>query len=277
MDLRDRVILLTGASEGIGRALAGRLAGEGARLVLVARSPEKLTVLATELGGPARAVAVPGDVTDPATARRAVAEALERFGRLDALINNAGIGLRAPVSRLDPSDLTAVFSVNVIGALHFLREAVPALVQAGDGLIVTIASLAARQPVPNLGGYAATKAALVALVEALRLELAGTGVRVLTVLPGSVETDFKRHSCGEAYPERAGARRLSPELTADRIVAAMRRSGSGQVYVLSRGERLGLAAARVAPRIIERKLVKRYGSTPPGGTGSGAGDREPPA
>lgn len=277
MDLKDRVVLITGASAGIGRALALRLAAEGCRLVLVARSEEKLAVLAAELGGPDRAVYIAGDVADPSVARRAVDRATGHFGRLDILVNNAGVGLRAPVTRLDPDLLAEIFSVNVLGALHFLRAAVPHLVEAGSGSVVTVASLAARQPVPTLGGYAATKAALVALTDALRLELTGTGVSVLTVLPGSVETEFKHNSRGEVYPERSGARRLSAEATAARIVERMRRPGSGRLYLLSRSERLGLAAAHIAPRLIEKKLIKRYGSAAPDGKGSSAGDREPPA
>lgn len=259
--LADRVVLLTGASHGIGRALARRLAAEKCRLVLVARSAPELEQLAGELSeqmGCPEAVAVPGDVTDPATAERAVAQAIERFGGLDVLINNAGLGLRAPVARMQPSDLEYVFHVNVIGALNFTRAALPHLSARRDALVIYVSSISARQPVPFLGGYAATKAALAALADALRMELAGTGVRVLTVLPGSVETDFKTNARGEPYPERRGASRLSPEDVADKIVVAAE-AGWREVRVLSRGERTGLLLGRIFPGVVERQLIRRYG------------------
>ncbi len=259
--LVNRVVLLTGASHGIGRALARRLAAEKCRLVLVARSTREIEQLAGELGretGCPGAVAVPGDVTDPGTAGRAVARAVEAFGGLDVLVNNAGLGLRAPVARMNPSDLEYVFRVNVIGALHFTRAALPYLYARKDGLIVFVSSISARQPVPYLGGYAATKAALASLADALRMEVAGTGVRVLTVLPGSVETDFKASARGEPYPERKGASRLSPEGVADSIVAAVR-AGRREIHLLSRNERTGLLLGKILPGVVERQLIRRYG------------------
>ncbi len=273
MKLCERVVVITGASRGIGLALARRLARERCRLVLVARSAWELEQVAAEvlsLGSPG-AVAVAGDVTDPVTARRAAEESLGRLGGLDVLVNNAGLGLRAPVARIDPADLRYVLEVNVLGALHMMRAVVPHLVRQGGGLVVNVSSVGARQPVPYLGGYGATKAALAALSESLRLELAGTGVEVLTVFPGSVETDFKAHARGEPYPERKGAVRLSPEQVADRIVRAAE-TGLKTVLILSRGESLGLLAGHLAPGAVERRLIRRYG-----GTGSAGGGGEPKA
>ncbi len=291
--LDGKSAIITGASQGIGRALVRRLAAEGCRLVLVARSEPEITELAREAEQKLRspgAVAVPGDVTDPATAQRAVATAIDRFGQLDVLVNNAGLGLRAPVARLDPADLEYVFRVNVIGALNFTRAALPHLGTAATpgpratgtsesgsgpagstrsaGLVVNIASIAALQPVPYLGGYAATKAAVAALSEALRMETAGTGVRVLAVFPGSVETSFKANTRGEPYPERKGASRLSPETVADHIVVAIE-TGRREVRILSRSERLGLALGRVLPGVVERQLIRRYGDRPSAGADPG--------
>lgn len=259
--LPGRVVLITGASRGIGRALARRLAVEGCRLVLVARSATELERLAREcatLAPAAAAVTVAGDVTDPEVARRAVERAQEVFAGLDVLVNNAGVGLRGPVARLEPADLEDVFRVNVIGALNFVRAAVPVLRKLGRGLIVNVSSIGARQPVPCLGGYGATKAALASLSDSLRLELAQTGVGVLTVFPGSVETAFKAHARGEPYPARAGAVRLSAETVAERICRAMQ-SGRREVRVLSQGERLGLLLGRFLPGVVEKRLIARYG------------------
>ena len=255
MSLEGKVAIITGASQGIGRALAGRLGDAGCRLVLVARSAPEVEDAAARL--PA-AVAVPGDVSDPSTARRAVTAALERFGRLDVLVNNAGVGLRAPVARMEPADLAHVFEVNVLGALRFIREALPHLVRQGEGLVVNVSSVGGRQSIPFLGGYGATKAALASLSDSLRMELAGTGVRVLTVFPGSVDTGFKRHARGEPYPERRGASRLTAEEVAGRIVRAMV-ADRREEYILSRSERLGLLLGRFLPRVVEGKLIERYG------------------
>ncbi len=272
MRLSGRVVLVTGASSGIGQALARRLAAQGCRLVLVARSGDRLQQLASELqrslGSPG-AVAVPGDVTDARTARTAVEEAVGRFGGLDVLVNNAGLGLRAPVSRMDPADLSYVFGVNVVGALNFTRAAMPHLAKSPAGLVIFVSSISARQPVPCLGGYAATKAALAALADALRLEQ--LPVRVLTVFPGSVETSFKTGARGEPYPERKGASRLSPEDVAERIILAAE-TGRREVSILSRSERLGLLLGKVFPAVVERQLIRRYGDR-----GSSDGSPKPEA
>jgi len=285
MKLNHRVVIITGASRGIGRALAELLSREGCRLALVARSEADLEKLAVELaagtaGGPAGGpdpVVVAGDVSDPATASRAVTETLARFGRIDVLVNNAGVGLRAPVSRLHPDDFLQVMRINVVGALSFIRETVPHLVDRGDGLVVNMSSVSAHQAVPLLGGYAAAKSALLALSDALRLELSGTGVDVLTVLPGSVETGFRAAAHGEPYPERTGALRLSPEHVAERVVRALKsKSPPRNLYVLSRSEKLGLLLGRFFPGLVEARLIRRYGEAtggagPTGGESTGGG------
>jgi short-subunit dehydrogenase len=270
MLLKERVALVTGASQGIGRALSERLAVAGCRLVLVARSAADLQELVPRLesAGSPGAVAVPGDVTDAQTARRAVGRAFEAFGRLDVLVNNAGLGLRTPVQRTEPEDLRYLFEVNVVGALHFIREAAPIMAGQGEGLVVNICSAAGLQPVPFLGGYSATKAALIALTDSLRMELAGSGVGVLKVIPGSVETGFKARALGEPYPERRGAARLSPEEVAARVIRAIE-SGRSELHILSRSERLGLLAGRILPGYVEKKLLRRYG-----GEGAPGGRRE---
>ncbi|MEW6032884.1 MAG: SDR family NAD(P)-dependent oxidoreductase [Bacillota bacterium] len=271
MHLRDSVVIVTGASRGIGRAIADRLAAEGSLLVLVARSAGGGGQGQGEGEGDGPAPRwVTGDVVDPDTARKAVAAALESFGRLDAVINNAGLGLRAPVWRIAPEDLRYVLDVNLIGPLNFIRAAVPPMVERGRGLIVNVSSAVARRPVPSLGGYAATKAALLSLSETLRMELSGTGVEVLSVLPGSVETGFKSAARGEPYPERPGAVRLEPTDVADRVVRAMA-AGRREVAVLSRSERLALLAGRVAPGLVEKALLRRYGGGGSPGDGPGQG------
>jgi Short-chain alcohol dehydrogenase of unknown specificity len=186
----DQVVLVTGASSGIGRETALAFAAAGACVVLVARRAEALAEVAAAIrktGG--RAIAVPADVTDAADVQRCFRRALARFGRLDVVVNNAGVLVPSPVATLDPDDLQRMLDVNLFGALHVMQAAVRQMRrQADGGHIVNVGSLAGRRGFSPIGGYSATKFALVGLTEALRTELADSKVRVSLVLPGVVDT-----------------------------------------------------------------------------------------
>lgn len=189
MELINRVAIVTGASEGIGKALARRLAREGVQVALAARSEEKLRRLAVELGEE-RALVVPTDVAQPAQVQRLVAKTVERFGRLDILVNNAGFGIYALVEETDWEHLREMWEVNFFGAVALTRAALPHL-RASHGAVVNIASIAGKIPLPYMVSYCATKSALIAFSDGLRMELARAGVRVVTVCPGSVRTRFQ--------------------------------------------------------------------------------------
>lgn len=191
------VVLLTGASEGIGRALALALARQGARLVLAARSRERLDQLSLEcrdLG--AEALAVPTDVGDARQCAALVGRAVEHFGKLDMLINNAGATMWSRLDELgDESVLERLMRVNYLGAAWITRHALPAL-KARRGRIVAVSSLAGLAGVPTRTGYAASKHAMTGFFDSLRIELAGSGVSVTVAAPDFVLTEIHRRAIG---------------------------------------------------------------------------------
>ena len=186
---RDQVVLVTGASSGIGRETALRFAQQGAAVALAARRRAQLEELAAAIettGG--QAMIVPTDVTDAHAARAAVAAVRRKWKRLDILVNNAGILKLAAVEKLRATDLEAMLQVNLFGALFMTQAALPLMRRQGNGSIINVASLAGRRGISPLGGYCATKFALVGLTEALRTDLADTPIHVGLVLPGVVDT-----------------------------------------------------------------------------------------
>ncbi len=189
--MRDKVIVITGASGGIGAALAEAAAGRGARPVLVARREKELRAVA-ERSGP-EALAVVADVTRRAEVERALAEALARFGRVDAWVNNAGRGITRLVSELTDADLDEMILVNVKSALYGMQAVLPHFKERASGHVVNVSSMLSRVPYAmQRSAYSAAKHALNALTANLRMELAERypGIHVSTVLPGVVATDF---------------------------------------------------------------------------------------
>jgi len=184
----DRVLLITGASTGIGAATARAAAGEGWRLVLAARSLEKLTALAAELGGDERAIAVRCDVCEWDQQERLVAEALSHFGRVDAAFANAGFGAKRGFLNETPEHWREMVLTNVYGAALTIRACIPALTESTGHLLLT-SSVAGRRALPG-SLYSCTKHAVTAMGEAARAELDGTGIRVTLIEPGMTDTPF---------------------------------------------------------------------------------------
>lgn len=185
-----KTVLVTGASSGIGAATARLFAGEGARVVLAARSGDALARLAAELGGPERALAVSCDVTEVAGLPSLVDAAERRFGAVHVLVNNAGYNARGAVETVPVDALVRVVDVNLRAPIALCRLALPALRRAGGGAIVNVASLAGRIPLPDEAVYSATKFGLRAFSFALAEELRGSAISVSVVSPGPVETPF---------------------------------------------------------------------------------------
>jgi hypothetical protein len=186
---RGRTVLVTGASSGIGRETALAFAAAGSNVALVARSAKALAQVATsarKLG--AKAMAIPTDVTKGPAVAACFAKAARRFGSIDIVVNNAGVMIPAKVEDIRAADLKTMLDVNLFGALHVMQQAVKVMRRQGRGHIVNVASLAGRRGFSPLGGYCATKFALVGMTEALRMELGGEDIHVSLVMPGVVDT-----------------------------------------------------------------------------------------
>jgi NADP-dependent 3-hydroxy acid dehydrogenase YdfG len=184
----DKVFLITGASTGIGAATARRAAQEGYRVVLSARSEDKLAQLAEELGGDARALAVPADVAEWADNERLAKTALDRFGRIDVVFANAGFGAQRSFLGDSPEHWRGMVLTNVLGVAYTIRATLEA-VRERAGHVVLTSSAAGRRALPG-SLYSATKHAVTAMGESLRQELNGSGARVTLIEPGMVDTPF---------------------------------------------------------------------------------------
>ncbi len=183
---RDSVVLVTGASSGIGHATALAFAHAGAHLAVAARRKALLDELAAQAGGDV--MVLPTDVTRRDEVAACIDAVHERFGRLDLVVNNAGVLIPGRLDEIDARDLETMLRVNLFGQLFVMQEALRVMGPRRDGVIVNVASLAGRRGYSPLGGYCATKFALVGLTEAVREELAERGIHVALVLPGIVET-----------------------------------------------------------------------------------------
>lgn len=198
------VAIVTGGSRGIGLALVRGYVARGARVVLSGRSQADLDLVVQEFGD--KVAIVRGDVADPATAETLVRTAVERFGGVDSLVNNAGVAAFVPVEDMSLDDWNRQMSTNLTGPFLCSKAVIPALRQRGGGWIIHIASLAARNSFVGGGAYCATKAGLLSFAEALMMEVRKDNIRVSTVMPGSVQTGFTQ---GGDSPEHDW--KLSPE------------------------------------------------------------------
>ena len=187
-----KVVLITGASHGIGKATARCFAQRGDRLVLAARTPEPLKQAAIDLEQEldAEVLALPTDVTEPEQVESLVDQALKRFDHIDILINNAGICASGPFADTTLDHWQQLLQVNFWGYLHTIRALLPHLLQRGQGQIVNVGSVGGKMPLPEMTAYCASKYAVSGLTEALRLELQPKGIEVIGVHPGIVRSDF---------------------------------------------------------------------------------------
>ena len=252
--------LVTGASGGIGLELARLFARDGHGLVLVARRGDRLEALAAELraahGVPARALAA--DLADPAAPARIHAEIAAAGGRVDALVNNAGFGLRGDFAALDEAEQMAMLQVNVLALARLTRRFLPAMVERRAGGVLNVASTAAFQPGPRMAVYYASKAFVLSFSEALWSELAGTGVAVTALCPGPTATGFQ----SRAGLERS---RLFRDLRVMDAAAVARAGYRGfragrRVVIPGLANRVGAALARLAPGGLVLRLVRALNS-----------------
>jgi NAD(P)-dependent dehydrogenase (short-subunit alcohol dehydrogenase family) len=199
-NLMGKVAIVTGSTKGIGLAVAERLIGEGASVVVSARTRSEVEAVAGRLGD--SAVGIPCDVSDPAACQALVDRTMERFGRIDVLVNNAGFGVFKSISEMTIEEWRGQIDVNLGGVFYMSKAALPHLVASGDGYIINIGSLAGRNTFPGGTGYNASKFGLVGMTEAMMLDVRHDDVRVSIVMPGSVNTFFGGK---EQKPERGWA------------------------------------------------------------------------
>jgi len=222
--LQGKAAVVVGASSGIGAAVARALSREGAPVVLAARRQEALEEVRASLDG-AESLSIPTDVTDREAVRALVARAEEEFGRVEVLVNCAGVMYYTLMANLREEEWERTVRVNCEGALNCVGAVLPGMLLRGRGHIVTISSDAGRKVFPGLAVYSASKSFVEALSQGLRLETAGAGVKVTTVQPGNVSTGLMGMSTDEEaleqYGEPTGARVLDPEDVAASVVWAL--------------------------------------------------------
>ena len=190
-NLTGKVAIVTGSTKGIGLAVTERMVNEGASVVVSSRTPADVEAVAERLGD--GAIGVPCDVADPAACQRLVDETVERLGRLDVLVNNAGLGIFKPISEMTVDEWRLQIDVNLGGVFYVSKAALPHLSASGDGYIINIGSLASRNTFAAGTGYNASKFGLLGMTEALMLDVRYDGVRVSIVMPGSVNTRLNDH------------------------------------------------------------------------------------
>ena len=248
MKIQGKVVLITGASEGIGAACARAFERRGARLSLIARNQEKLA----QVGGP-ETLRIAGDVTDEATRQSLVDRTLERFGAIDVLVNNAGMGFYAPAWRAPLPEARRMFELNLFAPLAMVQLIVPHMRERQSGTIVNVGSVAGKINLPWFTLYSMSKYALGAFSDGLRGELKSSGIHAMTVCPGYVNTNFQAHALGRRPPgfiqSAKGTLAISPEKCAEAIACGVERNA--RTVLVPRVLWLLIAAARLAPGLVE--------------------------
>jgi short-subunit dehydrogenase len=261
-ELRERVVVVTGASSGIGAALARALAKRGATVALVARRAERLHALASELaaaGG--RASVHPGDVADRAVVERSAEEILHQHGRIDGLVNSAGFVHHGLVKDHPPADVARLVDVNVLGTLQWTQALLPALRARRGGWIVNVSSFAGLIPQPDEAVYSATKAAVTAFSAALGQEVAPLGIHVLAVHPVLVATEMFTPEVMARMPKGTEKRFVTAEVFAAETLAALARRERS--VVIPRGYRWVVRLRALAPERFDRIVARTRLSTLP--------------
>ena len=258
LDLTGARIIVTGASSGIGWALAEQLAREKSRLILASRNREKLDELARALTQQkSEAFVVPTDVADPGQRARLIDTTITRLGGLDILINNAGLGAMGFFSDADENRLRRIFEVNFFACTELTRLALPHLRQGKNPIVVNISSILGRRAIPGCTEYCASKFALAGWSEGLRAELSQQGIHVLLVCPGRIQTNFQQNLLEDRI--RFGWQnhsQMSAERCAQLIVRAMR-GRRNELTTTAQGKLL-VWLNRLSPRLVDF-LLNRYG------------------
>ncbi len=255
-DFTDRKVLVTGASSGIGRILCLELARRGADVALVARTESALDTLRQEIEDLGRrALVLPCDVADRARTEVTVQQALDTWGHIDMLVNNAGYGRHLLFEEWDLDDMDRLIDVNVKGSVYFTKLLLPQMLERGDGCIVFIASVAGKVSSPEESIYSASKHAIVGLADAVGMEVEDRGVYVLTVCPGAIDTPFFSEDDLARMPPVAKKSMVDPE---DLVAAIFKALARGKHETTYPGfPATGYVVRALAPELMRRQ-VKRF-------------------
>jgi short-subunit dehydrogenase len=256
-----RIVAITGASAGIGRAIAIRLARDGASLAICARRRDRLDLVANEIlqaGG--TSLPIVADVVQDAEMRAFVDQTVSRWGQLDVIVCNAGYGVYGAIDQVAPEKMQAMMAVNYFGTVNAARAALPIFRRQQHGHFVIISSIVGKRGVPYVGAYAASKFAQVGLAECLRAELLGSGIHVTVVYPISTQTEFHDVMVRESgYATRARGPRQSAESVAEAVAKAIEHPVP-EVYPFRVSKALAVLNS-IAPGICDR-IVKKWGRKP---------------
>jgi short-subunit dehydrogenase len=253
--LAHKLVLITGASTGIGAASARAFVARGARVVGVARTRQKLDSLSEELGGAEHFVPLAADVTDPASMRSMTSEVLERIGLPDVVVANAGVGLDALFVEMKEEVLQTVLDVNVLGLLRTVRPFLPPMIERGSGRVLFISSVVGKRGIPHYSGYAASKFALHGMADALHCELRGTGVSLGVVCPTSTTSEFHDRILRQGPAQRRYRPRLQSAETVARAIVRMAGSRRREM-VLSTEARFMVFVDQIAPKLVDAVLAR---------------------
>jgi short-subunit dehydrogenase/MoaA/NifB/PqqE/SkfB family radical SAM enzyme len=260
LEFADKVILLTGASGGLGSALAMDLSGKGALLIVSSRSVRALEELIARLPRPENARAISADLAVPGEADRLARDALALHGRIDILVNNAGVGYFARMEEATEEKLRRLFEVNTFSPLALARALVPRMKSAGSGRIVNIVSCAGRVPIPTVGAYGGSKSALAVMANTMRLELEPSGVDVVNIYPGTVDTSFEEHAFREEGRDRLCPMEHCGNPRHDIARKVIRAMGGkpGEVWLDREGRRMAVSSL-LRPSRVDRLMRATLG------------------
>ncbi|MBV9463801.1 MAG: SDR family NAD(P)-dependent oxidoreductase [Verrucomicrobiae bacterium] len=277
--LKNKVVILTGASMGLGRALAVALGKRGARLVLAARSIEKLYRLQIELESyHVESLVSPTDMHSPITIDQLVDNAITRWGQIDVVVNNAGYGLWGFAENLPMQEVQNLFQTNLFGPLQLMQRVIPHMKKRKTGQIVNIESVVALRSMPGSSAYCATKHALHAFSESLRTELAPHGIHVCSVCPGLVTTEFGHNKIEVGFHTEFPSRfSMTAEKAAEKIARAMQ--WRRRQIVIPVHAKFMYALQRLSPTLIDwvMRIGQVLGIPPLGGPKPPGSEGAPPA
>ena len=257
MKLEGRVAVITGASMGIGEAIAKLFVKEGAKVVLCARDLARTKAAEQRIGAGANTLSVACDVSRRDQVDALVKTAVAKFGRIDIFVNNAGFGLNDAVADMDMAEFRRMFDTNLFGAVECMQAVVPVMRKQGGGDIVNISSVSGHISTPYMSGYAATKHAVNAIGKAARMELLRHNINVLTVCPGYIATDFVKNMVKGKHSERVGSSvkyAVTPDVVADATLHGMLKRK--REVIVPRFYKFVIRIYQAFPVVVENRIRK---------------------